>query len=133
MFIYDPERTTRVRKLFNVIDDKNLNIFVPAVFGIELASQLVRRKPKIIAQEVYDVIMSKVIVIEDIEYDLLFGIAFSTGCRAIDAFYIAASSIVPAILVTADRIMSNNARKYGIEAYYIHDETDFKTLISKII
>jgi predicted nucleic acid-binding protein len=42
LFIYDEERSSRARNLFKIIDDKGLNIFEPQVFGIELASQLIR-------------------------------------------------------------------------------------------
>jgi len=63
---------------------------------------------------------------------LLLDIALSTACRAIDAFYIATASIISTILVSADKAMVNNARRYGIEAYYIHDINDYNALISKI-
>ncbi len=76
--------------------------------------------------------MGKVIIIDEIEYDLLVDIASATGCRAIDAFYIAVSSIISAILVSADKVMVDNARKYGVEAYYIHSVNDYNTLLSRI-
>jgi len=60
------------------------------------------------------------VFIDEIEYDLLLDIALSTACRAIDAYYIAVASIISSILVSADKIIVDNARKYGIEAYYIH-------------
>ncbi|MEB3765371.1 MAG: hypothetical protein GSR77_04325 [Desulfurococcales archaeon] len=55
-----------------------------------------------------------------------------TGCRAIDTYYIATTSIVSGILVSADKTMIENAKKYGVEAYYIHDTNDYNKLISKI-
>ncbi len=45
LFIYDEERSLRARNLFRLVDDRGLNIFEPPVFGIELVSRLVRRKP----------------------------------------------------------------------------------------
>ena len=131
IFIYDEERSNRARSLFKLIDEKGFNIFEPQVFGIELASQLVRRKPQAIARKLYDEIMDKIIVVDDIEYDLLLDIALSTACRAIDAYYIATANITSAILVSADKIMVNNARKYGVETYYIHNLGDYNTLISR--
>ena len=71
LFIYDEERSNRARSLFKLIDNRGLNIFEPQVFGIELASQLVRRKPRTIAKKLYSEIMDKVVVIDEIEYDLL--------------------------------------------------------------
>ncbi len=132
LFIYDEERSRRARSLFKLIGEKELNIFEPQVFGIELVSQLVRRKPRDIAKELYSKIMEKVIVIDEIEYDSLLDIALTTGCRAIDAFYIAVANIISAILVSADKAMVNNARKYGVEAYYIHNLNDYNSLVSRI-
>ena len=120
------------RATYSVIDENSLDIIEPLVFGVELASQLARRKPRAIAKKLYDEIMNKVIAIDEIEYDLLVDIALVTGCRAIDAFYIAVASIIPAILVSADRVMVSNARRYGVEAYFIHDISDYNALLSRI-
>ena len=109
-----------------------INIFEPQVFGIELASQLARRKPRDVARRIYDEIMDKVIVVDEIGYDLLLDVALSTACRAIDAFYIAIASVISAMLVSADKVMVSNARKYSVEAYYIHDLNEYSTLISRI-
>ncbi len=76
--------------------------------------------------------MEKVIVIDEIEYDSLLDIALTTGCRAIDAFYIAVANIISAILVSADKVMVNNERKYGVEVYYIHNLNDYNSLVSRI-
>ena len=132
LFIYDENRSNRARSLFKLIDERGLSILEPQVFGVELASQLTRRKPRAVAEELYREIMDKVIVIDEIEYDLLLDVAFSTACRTIDAYYIAVASIISAILVSADKAMVNNARKYGVEAYYIHDINDYNALLSKI-
>ena len=132
LFIYDESRSNRAHSLFKLVDEKGLSIFEPQVFGIELASQLVRRKPLDEARKLYDEIMDKVIVIEEMEYSLLLDIVLSTACRAIDAYYIATANTVSAILVSADKTMVNNARKYKVEAYYIHDINDYNTLISRI-
>ena len=132
LFIYDEKQSSRARSLFKLISEKGFNIIEPQVFGVELASQLVRRKPRAVAKKLYDEIMGKVIVIDEIEYDLLVDIALATGCRAIDAFYIAVAGIISTILVSADKVMVDNARRYGVEAYYIHDINDYNTLLSRI-
>ena len=132
LFIYSEERSRRARDLFRYIDKVSLNVFEPQVFGVELASQLVRRKPRMIARRLYEEIIDRVIILEDIDYELLLDIAFQTGCRAIDAYYTAAASLVSGILVSADKIMVDNARKYGVEAYYILDTNDYNKLVSKI-
>jgi len=118
--------------VFRIVDKKGYNVFEPQVFGIELASQLIRRKPRDIAKRVYDEIIERVIVVEEIGYDLLLNIAFQTGCRAIDTYYIATVSIVDGILISADKVMVTNARRYGVDAYYIHDDREYNELMSKL-
>ncbi len=71
-------------------------------------------KTKILAKKLYNEIIDKVVVVDVLEYDLLLDIALSTACRAIDTFYIAVASVISAILISADKIMINNARKYGV-------------------
>ena len=132
LFIYNEERSHRARNVFRIVDRKGHNVFEPQVFGIELASQLIRRKPRDIAKRVYDEVMERVIVVEEIEYDLLLDVAFQTGCRAVDAYYIATTSIVDGALVSADRVMVTNARKYGVNAYYIHNAKEYNELMSKL-
>ena len=56
--------------------------------------------------------------------DLAFQVALDTGCRAIDAYFIATAKLTNSILVTNDRIMVNNAKKANIEAYYLIEEFD---------
>ena len=99
---------------------------------MELASQLVRRKPRMVARRLYEEIVDRVIILEDIDYELLLDIAFQTGCRAVDAYYIAAASLVSGILASADKIMVDNAKKYGVEAYYILDMNNYNKLVSKM-
>ena len=55
-----------------------------------------------------------------------------TGCRAVDAYYIATTKHVDAILITNDRTMRDNASKSGVEAYYLLNNKDYKTLISEL-
>ena len=132
LFIYDEERSRRARNVFMIADKRGYNVFEPQVFGIELASQLIRRKPRDIAKRAYDEVMERVIVVEEIEYDLLLDIAFQTSCRAIDTYYIATASIVDGILVSADKVMVANARRYGVDAHYIHDAREYNELMSKL-
>ena len=132
LFIYNEERSRRAQNVFRVVDKKGYNVFEPQVFGIELASQLVRRKPRDIAKRIYDEVMERVIVVEEIEYDLLLDIAFQTGCRAIDTYYIATVSIVDGVLISADGVMATNAKRYGINAYYIHEAREYNELMSKL-
>ena len=132
LFVYDEERSERARSLFRMVSRKGYNIFEPAIFGVELASQLARRKPRRQAKRIYEEIVDKVIIVEEVEYDLLLDIAFSTGCRAVDSYYIAVASILSVPLVSADRVMVFNARRYGVDAYYTLDKDDYRKLMTRL-
>ncbi len=132
LFVYNEERSRRAQSLFRHISDTGLSVFEPQVFGVELASQLVRRKPRDVAEKMHNEIIKRVVIVEDVDYELLLDIALRTACRAVDAYYIATASLVSGVLVSADKVMINNARKYGVEAYYILDASDYARLISRI-
>ncbi|MEM4280303.1 MAG: type II toxin-antitoxin system VapC family toxin [Archaeoglobaceae archaeon] len=56
--------------------------------------------------------------------EILFDVAETVHPRAIDAYFIATAKLTNSILITNDRIMAENAKKYGIEAYYLLEEFD---------
>ena len=64
--------------------------------------------------------------IELINEEELFGeaynLAYKTKSRAVDLYYIATAKLTNSILITNDRIMVENAKKAGIEAYYLLEE-----------
>jgi len=60
---------------------------------------------------------------EGLIHDKAAEIALLTGCRAVDAYYIATAKHANAILITNDRAMKNNASKAGVEAYYLMIKT----------
>jgi len=80
--------------LIKLVIEKGLNIFEPQMFVVKLASQLVRRKFRNIAKKLYNKIMDKIIIIDEIDYDLLLDIALLTDCKSIDALYIATTSLI---------------------------------------
>jgi len=95
----------------------------PEIFKIELIGHLVRRMEKDEATILYESIIEKLefIKTKDLE-GISFSIAFETGSRAIDTFYIAVTKIVSAHLVSNDKIQVESARKFGVEAYYLLEE-----------
>ena len=48
--------------------------------------------------------------------------AIKTGSRAADAYFIATAKLTNSILITNDKIMARNAKKAGIESYYLIEE-----------
>ena len=67
---------------------------------------------------------------EDDIFELAISIAFDTHCRAVDAYFIATAKLTNSILITNDRIMANNAKKYNVEAYYL--VKDFDRVIERL-
>jgi len=123
IFEYNRERTEQVDTLFEILEENEIPILEPKVFRVELIGQLVRRKNKDIALTVAEKFFSEINFIDNSEiYNVAFLIAFETGSRAIDSFYIAASKIKNAILVSNDKIQVESAKKFGVEAYYLLEE-----------
>lgn len=123
LFKFNQKRHDKARILFRLIEEKDVLIVVPRIFRIELIGQLVRRMEKAEATILYESIVEKLefIKTKDLE-GIAFSIAFETGSRAIDTFFIAAAKIGSAHLVSNDKIQVESARKFGVEAYYLLDE-----------
>jgi len=115
------ERSKISKEFFKIA--KFIKILEPEIFKIELISQLVRRVQKEEALKIFEDIISKVEVIS-LEHlkELAFTVAFETGCRAIDSYFIATAKLTNSILITNDKIMNENAKKYGVESYYLIEE-----------
>ncbi len=70
-----------------------------------------------------DEILTKVSLVDNPE-ELAFQIALDTGSRAVDSYFIATAKLTHSILITNDKVMAKNAKKAGIEAYYLIEEFD---------
>jgi len=71
--------------LIKLVIEKGLNIFEPQMIVVKLTSQLIRRKFRNIAKKLYTKIIDKLIIIDEIDYDLLLDITLLTDCKSIDA------------------------------------------------
>ena len=120
---YDENRTRKAEKTLTLIQEKGLKIVNPVIFKVEIAGVLSRNLSE-----------SRVeLIVKDILHDVeltpnpdnsAFEIAMRTGSRASDAYFIATVKLTDSILITNDRVMTNNARKAGVEAYYLIEEFD---------
>ena len=119
LFLENEERKEKAEKLIGIARD----ICEPRVFKIELAGTLARRFKKEDVLNFIDEVLTKVNSIPNPE-DLTFQVALDTGCRAIDAYFIATAKLTNSILVTNDKLMAKNAKKAKIEAYYLIEEFD---------
>ena len=118
LFLEDSERKKVAEDLMKAIET---TIYEPEVFKIELAGTLSRRFRKDDVLSFVDEVMAKVRLVEN-PNELAFQVAVNTGCRAIDAYFIATAKVTNSILITNDKVMAKNAKKYGIEAYYLIEE-----------
>ncbi len=133
LFPGNPERHKRARAILDKLSDLGLPVYEPFLFEVELRAVLVRRiEPKYVL-DILNVVLGYINVIDEkLIHDKAAEIALLTGCRAVDAYYIATTKHVDAILITNDRIMRDNALKSGVGAYYLLGNKDYKTLISEL-
>jgi predicted nucleic acid-binding protein len=128
-----PERHERARTTLDKLSLRDARVYEPFLLEIELRAVLVRIIPPERALEIVSTTLKHVNVVEEEEiHDKAAEIALLTGCRAVDAYYIATANHVNAILITSDKIMRDNARKIGVEAYYLLDNQDYKKLVASL-
>ena len=110
-------------KLFSELDERASVIYEPFLFDIEFLGVMVRYIDLKKAIEALEKILKYVVVLDEQElHDKAREVSSRTGCRAVDAYYIATASITNSVLITNDRIMKKNAEKAGIKAYYLVEE-----------
>jgi hypothetical protein len=123
LFQFDKERHEKARILFRLIQNGAVPIIEPELFKIELIGQLVRRMKQAEATALFDSIIDRLTFIRTTELEgLAFSVALSTGSRATDSFFIAASNLKPACLISNDKLQVESAQKFGVEVYYLLDE-----------
>ena len=133
LFPRNPERHRRAREVLNKLSDLALPVYEPFLFEVELRAVLVRRIDPKDVLSILSVVLEYVNVIDEKHvHDKAAEIALLTGCRAVDAYYIATTKRVDAISITNDRVMRDNASKTGVEAYYLLNNGDYETLMSKL-
>ena len=110
-------------EFLNKLSDRGATVYEPFVFEVELCAVLVRYiEPKYVTKILEVIVDHVAIVEEDKLHSKAKAIALKTGCRAIDAYYIATARLIDAILVTNDAIMKSNADRAEVEAYYLLED-----------
>jgi len=133
LFPGNPERHKRARAVLDKLSDLGLPVYEPFLFEVELRAVLARRIDPKNVLDILNTMLEHINVIDEkLIHDKAAEIALHTGCRAVDAYYIATTKHTDAILVTNDRKMRDNASKSGIEAYYLLNNKDYKTLTIKL-
>ena len=99
-------------------------VYCPRLILAEIIGVLVRYNVKLADLGYNFVIENFNLIKEDEIFDSVLKICRNTGSRAIDAYFIAAAKLTNSILIINDRIMAKNARKAGIEVYYLIEDFD---------
>lgn len=116
---------TKQRCFFDKISERDFIIYEPFLFDVELIGILRRKYNEKVVYEILVDLKGKIEVLDETStHKLALDIAMKTHCRAVDAYFISTAKLTNSILVTNDRVMANNAKRYGIEAYYLIEDFD---------
>lgn len=122
LFEEDDNRNKTANEFLNSIE--GLTVFIPKIFLIELISVAKRLGIKISRKDVEELVADFEVLSEDFVFEEAFNVAEQVHPRAADSYFIASAKLTNSILVSSDRLMVTNGRKYGIEAYYLLEELD---------
>ena len=122
VFEEDATRNNTAKETLKLV--KGLRVFAPRILLIEFVAVARRLGMAISKLDVVRLTADFVLLSEDTIFDEAFKIAERVHPRAADAYFIATAKLTNSILVTNDKIMANNTKKYGIEAYYLIEEFD---------
>lgn len=124
------DRALASEELFNCIKSSGVRVYVPRLFLVEVAGVLVRFLEPSIVEEVAERLRDEFVLIgDDLYFEESVEAALATGSRGADAYYVGLAVALNAVLATSDRVQARNARRAGVEAYYILDEDERRKLL----
>ncbi len=122
---FDERKHQVAISVLDIISEEGIKLFAPFLFDVEFAGILRRKYGESKVKKMLEIVEQKVnIVEEEIAHETALNIALKTHCRAIDSYFIAIASLTSSILITNDKVMSENAKKFELEAYYLVGEFD---------
>jgi len=125
LVVFDENRHRKAKKFIDEISERDFIIYGPFLFEVELAGILRRKYTEKKTRELLKDVKSKVTIVgESALRSIAIDVAIKTHCRAVDSYFIATAKLTNSILITNDKVMANNAKKYGIRAYYLIEEFD---------
>ena len=96
-------------------------IYEPRIFIIELFCVLSRKTANF--KSIISKIEDKVNVVDEKElFETARQLAPLVHGRAVDLYFIAATKLTNSILITCDKLQTNNAKKAEVEVYYLIKE-----------
>jgi len=119
--LFDKSRRELSIKVFDAIKDHEL--YTPKLCQVEFISVLRRFTPEEKVRRFLSVFDFMNLVGESEFFEDAIELSFKIHSRAADYYYISASKILNAILLTNDRKMAENARKVNVKAFYILEES----------
>lgn len=120
IFERDAERNRVAREILKAV--KGLRAFAPRILLVEFISVAKRLGMSVSKSDAIRLTSDFILLPEDVIFDEVLEIAEKVHPRAADAYFIATAKITDSILITNDRIMADNAKKAGVEAYYLIEE-----------
>lgn len=115
----------RIRKSKEFLKSiEGLAIVIPRIFLFEFISITRRFGISLSRKDVEELVADFEVLSENFVFDEAFKIAELSHPRAVDSYFIAAAKLTNSVLISCERRMVENGRKYGIRAYYLLEELD---------
>jgi len=120
----DDRRASIAEEVMSWVTGGFVESYAPKLLVVEVLGVLARY----LSEEELELVASSFppikLVSEEVFYDEAVRIARRTGSRAADAYYVATASTINGMLLTNDRRQKQDARKAGVEAYYLIEEIE---------
>ncbi len=113
---FDEERHYKAKVFFDKISEGDFIIYEPFLLDVELAGILRRKYDERVVYEILEDLKGKIEVLDEAStHKIALDVAMNTHCRVVDAYFIATAKLTNSILITNDKIMSNNAKKFELK------------------
>ncbi|BAD84380.1 predicted nucleic acid-binding protein, containing PIN domain [Thermococcus kodakarensis KOD1] len=121
-----PDRSEVAKRIAKLSEMGILEIYAPRLGEFEFVSVLSRFLSQEMVREAHEIYMELVadFVGEGLLSDRILELAFSTGHRIPDLYFVATAQHINALLLTNDRKMAEMARSAGVKAFYLTEEAD---------
>ncbi|NJE47895.1 PIN domain-containing protein, partial [Thermococcus sp. GR7] len=116
-----PDRSEVAKKIAKLSEMGVLEVYIPRLGEFEFVSVLSRFLSGEMVREVHEIYLE--LIADFVGEGLLSGeileLAFSTGHRVPDLYFVATARYINAFLLTNDRKMADMAKSVGVKAFYL--------------
>jgi len=132
-FPQSAKRHERARNVVKALSRIGAEIYEPFILEIELAGVLVRVLNREDVLRILRIASKYVRYIDEAKlHETAAEVALSTGCRAVDSYYIAAAKKFSAILITSDGVAKLSAERVGVELLRLLSDEDYRALMDRL-